>query len=414
MINFKTEKTRQECGAISIAFALSVIVLVFLLAVTTMSYVGSDTKSASNQLIKNKAFYAAEAGIELALGELKNGGDGEFTNVTIGEAMVTSTVTGDTLISISSTVVDITKTLEVAVNVQSGTLPDAFYYAVSSFKTSKKLQFKGSHSPYLNGQIFSNTDDKVKFESNWVLGIVTVHVEEGTTIDNQTSYSYTLDEFTSGNPPISWPTLDTQYYDDYINNVGGYSEYPDDEIDYNLNLSTLTDGVLYIDPSEELDIEGGCTITGPGVIVSTKDIDIDEGATIINAIIIADGKLEVSEGATISGMGSVLYSNDKVEIEDEDTSVMGSIISADDIVIDCDSNFSDRGIIQGIIYAGDKAKIRHTRIHGSVVANYIDGEDFHCTHMDYNASYLPTTIPPGFSGGGGIVVTVKNGTWKEQ
>ena len=409
MLKLKVKKMKHEHGAISIAFAFAVITLVFLMAVTSLSFIGNDTKGASNQLIKNKAFYAAEAGIDMALGLLKNEGNGLFTNLAIGEALVSSTIVGDSLLTVTATSNGITQSLQVKYQI-TGLLPDAFYYAVSSFNTVKKLQFKGSHSPYLNGEIFSYTGLFVKFESAWVLGAVTVNVEQGTLVDNKTSYSYTLDEFPVGTTPLAWPTLNTQYYDDYINNVGGYSNYGGSTITSDLNLSSFTDNVLYKDNT--LTFDNGCTITGPGVIVTNKDIKIYNGVTIgPNIHIICANKLYLHSGSSVTGMGSILYASNKVEIKNSYTSTSGSIISPNDVSIDCDSDLADRGIMTGIIYSGDKAKLRHTRIHGSVVAGYITGEDFHCTHIDYNASYLPTIVPPGFTPSS-PTVNVVNGTWR--
>lgn len=414
MLTSKKIKIKQEQGAISIAFALSAIVMTFLLAVTSMSYIGSDTKGASNQLIKNKAFYGAEAGIELALGELKNGGDGEFTNVAIGDALVSSTVTGDTLISVSSTVENITRSLEVVANVQTGSvLPDAFNYTVSTFRTNKKLKFEGDHYAYLDSDVFTYNDEEVEFEDNFILDNLTVHVEQGTYIDNQTSYSITLDEFAPSSNPVAWPTLNTQYYDDYINNVGGYNEQDDEIEEETIYLSNYTDNVYYCDDDLEID---EATIVGPGVVVSTDDIDI-EGNSDINpdVHIIAGDDIYINEMSDVRGMGSILYASDKVELTGSLTGVHGAIISPNYVKIENSSTYSYRDGVQGIVYAGNYAKIKHTIIHGSIVTDYVYDEEIKCTEMKWLSSYLPTTVPPGFTGGSSsITVTVKNGTWREN
>lgn len=400
---------KHEHGAISIAFAFAVITLVFLMAVTSLSFIGNDTKGASNQLIKNKAFYAAEAGIDMALGLLKNEGNGLFTNLAIGEALVSSTIVGDSLLTVTATSNGITQSLQVKYQI-TGLLPQAFDYAVSSFNASKKLRFQGSHFPYLNGEIFTLNTAEVKFESDYVLGGVTVHVEEGTNVINQTSYSYTLDEFTSGNPPITWPVLDTQYYDDYINNVGGYPDYPTGAITSNLNLSSFTDKVIY--KIGNLVINNGCTITGPGVIVAVNDIVLDEAVTIANNVtIIAGHDLKIKNASAVTGMGSVIFGSNKIQVTDPYTAVSGSMISPKEITIDCDSDSTKRNNMKGIFYSGGKLKARHTNILGSIVTDYIDKEDVHCVHMDWNENYLPTIVPPGFTSGT-PTVNVVNGTWR--
>jgi hypothetical protein len=130
--------------------------------------------------------------------------------------------------------------------------------------------------------------------------------------------------------------------------------------------------------------------------------------------IISGNDLFLSGGSDVTGMGSIVYGDNKVDIGSYYTSVEGAIISPTFVDINCASSYSSRGIMTGIIYSADKAKISHTRIHGSIVADYIDTEDVHCTGVKFLASYLPTTIPPGFAPGSGKVVNVVSGTWRVQ
>lgn len=124
---------------------------------------------------------------------------------------------------------------------------------------------------------------------------------------------------------------------------------------------------------------------------------------------------DFKNGSVITGMGSILYGDHKVEVKDNYTSVQGSIISPNTVVLDQDGELAKRGVMQGIIYcgAGDKATIKHTIIHGSVVAWEYGGEEIHCCYTLWDASYLPTTCPPGFTvTGGGNTVQIVDGSWR--
>ena len=409
MNNFKAEKMKREQGAITIAFALSVIVLVFMLAVTSMSYIGNDTKGASNLLINSKAFYGAEGGIELVLGELKNDGDGIFSNVTIGEALVSSTVTDDTLFTVAATVNGITESIQLVVySLFSG----AFYNAISSFDPTKELRFEGPHDKWADGEIFTYSTIGVYFAPGTIIGTVNVTVEEGVTVDNQSGSSITVDEFAPGATPETWPPFDTQYYDDFINNVGGYPSYGPDLITTDLNLSSFTDNVLF--RTGQLRFKSGVTITGPGVIASAGDITVEETSTIGPDVkIIAGGEAFFKDASVLTGMESVLFATTAVNVgykNDSFTSLEGSILSPTYVSVRSHNDLVNRGTIKGIIYSAGLAKINHVKVLGSIVANSFVDEEIHCTYIDFDVSYLPTTPPAGFNGPQTVIVQ----TWREQ
>lgn len=402
----------SQKGLVSIAYTLAIVLLLFAIASALLTFVGSNIKGAGDRLSESMAFYAAESGIEMAIADLKNAGDGEFADLAIGAATVTTSITNDSILTSSATVNGITKSLQVILQLKN--LPEAFYYVVSSFKPEKKLEFKGKKSPYLKGKIFSATNDKVKFDTDLVLDEVHVYVQTGTEIENKSSYAYTLHEWEPASPPVDMPAFDTQYYDDYINNVQGYIER-DDEIEEDLNLTTLPGGVYYVDG--DLEIEEDCQITGPGIIVASKKIEVEgENCSIGPDVILIAGKdLKFKEGATLSGMGSILYGTKKVEIKGKGTSVQGSIISPQKVKIESAEKLSERGVVQGIIYAGDKADIKKAKILGSIVATSYD-DDFADTkikdsYLEFSESYLPTVCPPGFQNA--VQIAIRNGSWRE-
>lgn len=388
-----TTKTKSQQGAFLIGTLIFVILLgIIVLAVTNL--VTNQSRYNSLYLEERKAFYAAESGLELAIADLNAGGDGILDNVSIGEAVINTTFEGDTLISSTATTSRGYSRLQIKVRIP--VLPDAFRYAICTFNPNYKLELKGPHYKYLQGDIFTYSQQMVGFNSDVVLDTVTVNVEEGTPVVNQTPFPITVKEFPAGTEPVKRKILYTQYYDDYINNVGGYPSYPSSSITSDLNLSTFTDSVVY--RNGDLTIKSGCRITGPGVIVSTGKLIVQDAANIgDNVKLISDNVLQFTKGSVLTGMKSVLYSSTKVEVKDSYTSVSGSVLSPTEVKIDCASDFDERGIMTGIFFSVGVLTIKHTHIRGSVVADYIASEDFHCVYAVWDKSYLPPVSPPGLS-----------------
>ena len=411
----KYSNLRSESGVVSIAYAMMIVIILFIVGTTLMTTVTTDSRGSSNRIIDTITFYACESGLEMAVGDIINGGDGFWTDVAIGNALVTTYVTNDTIVTSTAAIDGKSRTLQIII--EKNGLPEAFSYMMASFSSSKKLDFKGKDSPYVSGKIFSGTNNRVKFHKDWVLDDLSLYVEDGTRIDNNTDYSYTLTEHPVGSEPVAMPIFNTQYYDDYINNVAGYTSYSDNEIDEDLNLASFPGRVLYYDDKKKLEIEDGCRITGPGIIVSTNEIDIKDGVNIgPDVIIISEKKLKLQDGSIITGMGSVLYSSENVEIKDAYTSVQGCLISPGKVKVDSDKKLSKRGLIQGIIFAGDKAEIKKAKIFGSIVANSFEDEEdgeikISSSYLKFDLDYLPSICPPGLKAG--VFIAVKNGTWKE-
>lgn len=384
------------------AFLIGTLIFVVLLSIILLAVASLVTNQSRHQSIyaeERKAFYAAESGLELSLADLNAGGNGALEDVTIGEAFVNTTVEGDSVIT--STANTYRGHSRLKIDIQLRNLPEAFYYVVSSFNPDKKLEFNGSHTPYISGKIFSYTTDKVKLDKDYDIdeANTTLTVPEGTKVENKGPYTIEINYFPAGTTPLEWPVLNTTYYDNYINNVYGYAEYPEHEIETDVDLTTLPDGVLYV-YDEDIKIKEGVTITGPGKIVSTKKVVADKHVTIgPNVQIIAAKDVEIKEFSQVMGMESILYSSEKVKIKHQETDVYGSIISPKKVEIDPESEFVKRGAIYGIIYCGtgDKAKIKHSLIYGSVVAYTYDSEEVHCTYIVWDESYLPKIAPPGFT-----------------
>jgi len=404
-------KFKSQQGGILITY-LFIILFLGLFWLTAAILISSEMKSQINYMDDRKAFYAAESGLELAIGDLNNGGDGNLNDIIIDGITINTNNEGDSIITIIAKTNVTAKKLQV--KIEKIDLPEAFYYAVSSFKPNAKLKFNGKHAPFVSGNIFSYAGE-VEFEKDYVIDEgTTLIVPEGTEVENETSYNININYFPAGTTPVEWPELDTRYYDDYIDNVEGYAEYPEHEIRHDLDLNTLPHGVLYVS-DKNLKIKKGVKITGPGVIVSRKKIQIEKDVSIgPNVHIIADKDLDVKEGVNITGMGSILYSSTKVKIKHENNAIYGSIISPKRVEIDPQKELEKRGVIYGIVYCGTggKAKIRHATIYGSIVAYEYEKDEIHCTYIVFDDSYLPPTAPPGLQTVSSKGISVRKGSWK--
>jgi hypothetical protein len=387
----------------------------WMIAATLIS---SETRLNVHYIHENKDFYAAESAIELAIGELNNGGDGNLSGVNINGVTVNTSNDGDSVITVVAVSPYGKKVLRVNIEDISLNLPEAFYYMASSFAPGYKFEFNGGHSPYISGSIFSYTADKIKFDSDVIIdeANTTLECQSGITIENKTPYTVTTTYFSAGETPLEFPTLDTQYYDDYLNNVGGYPNYggPGNRtISTNLDLADFTDRVLY-HSGGDIKLDKTYSITGPGVIVCTDKIIIDEDASVgPNVHIIAQEDLEFKKRTLLSGMESVLFSYTKVKIVAEDTWIYGSMISPTRVELDQDSDFDKRGYVYGIIYNGapNKAKIKHCIIRGSIVSWYYESDEIHCTHIIFDESYLPP-CPPGFTLAPSDSFRIVDGSWR--
>ena len=398
-----------ERGALSIAYAMIAIVILFVMSNVLLSTVGGDARSSSSRLLQARVFYAAESGLELGLRDLKDGGTGELSGIEIGGISVSTHIVCDTLLVSTASANGLSRTLQIGF--RRRTLPDAFYYAVSSFQSNKQLKFQGPHPKGLDGDVFSYTTKTVRFGDGLVFGDVTLHIPSGTNVENKGGYTFDVEYFDPDSKPLNFPSLSTSYYDSYINNVKGYANRDDDIEDCHLDLTTLPDGVYYTD--DDLEIENS-TITGPGILASEEDIKIEDNSKISgNVQIISGEKVEIKDGSSVSGLGSIIYGHEGVKIRGHFTSVEGSILSPEEVEIDCASKEAERGNIIGIIYSGDKAKIRHAKIYGSIVAQYYNGNEIHCTYVIFGESYLPSTAPPGFTVSSSPFQIV-SGSWRQQ
>jgi len=410
--------TGQEHGVISVAYAMAIVLMLFVLANVLLSTVGGDLRSSSNRLLQSRVFYAAESGLEMALKDLDEQGDGVLSGLNINGVQVSTTVVDDSVLESTASASGMTRTLRLRFR-RSDCFPEAFHYALSTFSSGDQIIFQGSHERYLDGKVFTYSQQGVVLESGLQIGEVTIVLPEGVFVENLTGYPVGVSHFSSGTTPVEWPELNTDYYENYFNNVNGYPDYTrrrmcmrwGGTISSDLNLSVFTDSVLYYHSSL---IIQGCTITGPGVITTPGNITIRSNAVIGPDVrIIAGGTVNIQSGAQITGSGSIVYGDQEVEVSGAYTAVAGSMLSPGEVEISGDTDPDKRGSMVGIIYAGTEASIKHTKVFGSIVTQSLDDDEIRCAYLTYGSQYLPPALPPGFvPASPGIHVV--SGSWEEE
>jgi len=397
---------RNERG-VSLVIALALIVLLAIIGTTVVSLVGTDTRDSANQLQALQAFYVAEAGLELAIANIDSGGNGNIAGAQVGYGTVSVTNSGDTLLTAVSTVGSFQKRIQVKIRSQG--LPEAFSYTVYHNDSAGKLKFQGPHGSFVEGMIFSKGPE-IKFDNNTTLGTLTVYATQTATITNQSGDPLTVERYPAANPPTAFPSFSSAYYDSYLSNQGGYPNYGSSTIQTNLSLSSLSGNTLFYNGSE-LEIKN-CTITGPGVIVSTGKLELEHANFNGDITFIAGGEVEVKNGARITSLGSILYSTEGIKIQDNNTEVYGSVLCTGDEVEVKGPPDTPYPIIHGILYnQNGETKFEHGTLYGSMVVNELDGDEIHCSSLYFDPAYLPTSVPPGFSSG--TSVEIVQGSWKE-
>ena len=115
MARIKDLISESQRGAISIAYAMAVIIILFVLASALLTSVGTDLRGSNNRLIESRVFYAAESGLELAIKDLKDGGDGVISSVTITGVNVSTSITNDTVLTATATQSQISRSIQVII-----------------------------------------------------------------------------------------------------------------------------------------------------------------------------------------------------------------------------------------------------------------------------------------------------------
>jgi len=391
---------------VTVYIFLSVLITLGAGVAASTAHELAQTRRHSNA---KKAFWVAEAGIEAIMQQLKSGttyddedeisssflsGDANYSVLILkpeAEDIYTLTSTGQ----IEDAQGDIERKIQQVVEVKAPEWPSAFDYALFGNGGSMQVKENGT----VTGSIFQYGDVEIKENST-----VTEYVYATGNISSKSSSDFEEGELPDPMPTL--PTLDTTvYFDPELTEAedNGDSSLTTDSIN-------LNDGDVYVNGDIQLNADG--VISGSGTIVATGDISIMERSTVAEGVnIIAGGTLLLKEDTEV-GSEFMLYSSTEVQIKENGTGhPSGIVITPGDVQIKEDGNYT------GIIYAGGAVQIKeNSTITGSIVAggSQQDGiqikED---SYITYDASLLPTNIPPGLgvSSSGEVILTVLS--WEE-
>jgi len=125
----------------------------------------------------------------------------------------------------------------------------------------------------------------------------------------------------------------------------------------------LDGGILLVNGDFELKDKG--TLTGPGIVVATKDISIKKGSILIGEgiTLIAGEKLEIKEEVISTDGGHIFFSMKEIKIKKK-SQISGALVCLGKVEIEKETVFN------GIIYATGKADIKEKSvIVGSIAAS---------------------------------------------
>ena len=249
-------------------------------------------------------------------------------------------------------------------------LPSAFKYAL--FGNTGKLAIKKWAT--VSGDVFNHGDVEVKEEAviDGLLFSTGEVTGQGT---------YTLGELPEPLPEL--PVLDTTPYEFKLSEASlqPESDLISDSIDL-LGETILVNGEVVLTASGN--------ITGPGVIVATKNIQIKEDSNIGEGIIlIAGGKIDIYERVvSATSLDNSFFSEEGIEIKNE-SQIAGVLLSLEKV------EMKEHTIFNGLVYATGTVKIKaESEIEGSVVAHKLKeiNEGASVTYNESTAQELSTKI----------------------
>ncbi len=358
-----------------------------------------DLREVSVESNNAKAFWLAEAGVADAIKRLRN----NEINLISGQSDVTSILnvslaggTYSTTLSQSGNDITITSTGTYSaqsrrvqeIQTYSQTLPIAFNYGVfgnNSNGSTLKIGNNNAATVTISGDVFYKATP----------GVDTVQVNNASKVINGVIYADSITgggTYTAGvgnpNPIPTYPAFASTSYDNAITA---------DNSNTNLTLSgssnlNLAGGTVNY---KNVTIKNNATITGPGTIVANNVVSITDSAVIgSNVQIIANGNITIDTNAVVNS-GGVYFSHTNVIVNDS-ANVTASLLapgSGDDVRV------QNTSTLTGVIYA-DTVKIANSAIvNGSVVAQqFTSNQIANSATINWNNSYLPVTVPAGFSG----------------
>lgn len=394
MYSMNYERLKQGFALVG---AIIILVLFLTLGVFGASMMATSSQVAFSTLEAIRTFYTAEAGLEVVLYQLST--DTTFRDNPPAFLNGSISISGgfyNYSVSINKmgnsyylSVVGVKKTIDgvqikraINYTVMLNPYPSAFEYAVSGFGQGFPTDVTLKNSVSISGDFYIYGGVEVKPASS---------VTNGYVYANYTTGSGTYTPAPGPPDPVpEYPSFDTTYYDTQLSIAE--STATDD-----LNLGTgevldLNGATLYY---EDINIQNDANVIGPGTLVASGSVSIKNIAVVgSNVTIIAKDTISVRNSAEIQS-GAVLYADyntgGKIELKNT-ADVTGSIIGSEVII-------ANTGSVTGLVLAQEVEISNAVSIYGSVVTQgFKNNEIKNNPNIVYNASYLPSTAPPGLQG----------------
>lgn len=387
---------------------LSVFLIILVMAILGMSFLSltrMETIQIRKQVFYLQALNLAEAGIERALWKMRTSpgwidgwqeqplGNG-FYSVTI-EPMETENYYR--IIS-TGTVINVSKTVNLEVEVKNKLWPSAFDYAL----------FWGNSSGY-NGDLVMRNNVYIQGDV-FVYG--DIEIRNNANVNN--GYVYSTGEVTGeGNyqvgelpdPLPERPEFDTSYYDGLITEAysrpaGNWSLKNNQT--YNLNGQTLF-------VNGNVSISNNCYVYGPGKIVATGTITVENNSQILgNVDLIANGDLNIENKAKVEGEGNIIFSNTSITIKENDGIGPKTLIYSEGTI-----ELKNNAQVRGIIWGNEVELLNNATVYGVIYGDSFTNNTIRNNfNLIYDPEVLDTTPPPGVPEGEGV--EINRIRWEEE
>jgi hypothetical protein len=388
-------------GGQAALFAVFILLMFLSYWVVIVMATAGGTSSVLYGLRAKEALYAAETGIEYAIEEIKacKVNAGNIQDLDVDGTIVDVINTNDTLLTAIASTSDpaITRTIQLRIEVPA--IPAAFFYALYVANDELLLD----RNVLLEGDILYDGPD-LQMINQFTVQNTTIYVPRTATIYTENPLTYTRHDYMyEDEPPDDFPTIETSYYDAYINNDYGYvtignriqnptycSDYPDNVIYRHGNLNVNSD------------------VIGPGILVASNQMMIMNGAVIGPDVrIIAGGNLSVMQGTvtTVQSPGSLIYSATRIKLLNQ-SDVHAAVITVGEV----DAGLTGNIGLEGFIYSANNLSTNGDYlIEGSIVASTISNFGGTGT-IRFSREKIDPLVVPGLTGRKKVI---RNG-WKES
>ena len=398
---------RSDRGII-LAWVTIMVVIMTLLGAALLHLSGLEAVLVARDVNHLKALNLADAGLNRALWKLAN--DPTWTQGWTGESL------GDGCYSVAigaleepnwycitstGTVGTTSKTVALEVEVISEGWPSVFSeYGIfwgNPSGSTKTLDLR--ENAVINGSIFAYGDIEIKPNATVTNGMV-----------YSTGSASGAGEYTVGELPDPLPerlSLDTSHYDGLIAQAA-QQESEDWHVAKNGSYS-LDGQTRFVNGKAE--VGTNAELHGPGTIVATDDIKIENNVKISGGVDLISGKkLTLSNNTAYKGSGNVIFAYEKIEI-DNNTSGENSLLVFTPGELKLGNNAS---VFRGVLWGGTVCLKNNALVIGAIYANQAHHdevkENFTLVH---DPSVFDSTPPPAVPSESSSV-NLHVGRWHEQ